>query len=55
MDVRVAVDLAGRRQEELRALGPAQPESVVRAEAADLERLDRELEIVARRGGACEM
>ena len=49
---RVAVDLGGRGQQEPRAFGLGQAERVVRAERADLERLDRQLEVVDRAGRA---
>ena len=52
---RVAVDLAGRGQEELGALGLGQAEAVVRAEAADLEDLDRDALEVDRRRRAGEV
>ena len=55
VDLRVAVDLAGRGQEEAGVLGLGQAERVVRAEAADLQRLDRHLEVVLRRGRAGEV
>ena len=43
---RVAVDLAGGGEEEAGALRLGQAQAVVGAEAADLERLDRHLEVV---------
>ncbi len=46
MDLGIAVDLAGGRQEEAGRLGPGQAEAVVGPEAADLEGLDRHLEVV---------
>ena len=49
---RIAVDLGGRREHERRALGLGQPERLVRAERADLQRRDRQLEIVDRAGRA---
>jgi hypothetical protein len=51
----VAVHLARRREEEPRALGLGQAEAVVGAEAADLERLDGQLEVVLGRRGAGEV
>ena len=55
MHERVAVDLGGRGQEEARALRLGQAERVVRAERADLQGLDRELEVVDRAGRAGEV
>ena len=57
VDQRIAVDLRGRGEQEARPLGLGEPERVVGAERADLERLDRQLEVVdratpARRSGA---
>ncbi len=49
---RIAVDLGGGRDHEGRALGLRQAERLVRAERADLQRLDRQLEVVHRAGGA---
>ena len=49
---RIAVDLGRRRDDEPRALGERQAERVVRAERPDLQRLDRQLEVVDRAGGA---
>ena len=49
---RIAVDLGGRGDDEARALGLGQAERLVRAERADLQRLDRQLEVVDRAGGA---
>ena len=46
----IAVDLGGRGQEESRAFGLGQTERIVGAERADLEGLDRELEVVDRAG-----
>ena len=53
--LRVAVDLAGRGQEEAGALGLGQAEGVVGAEAADLQGLDRHLEVVDGRRRAGEV
>ena len=50
MHERIAVHLGRRREEEARALRLGEAERVVRAERADLERLDRQLEIVDRAG-----
>ena len=55
VDLRIAVDLAGRRQEEPGALGLGQAEGVVGAEAADLEDLDRDPLEVGRRRRAGEV
>src|SRR3989454_5183565 len=52
VNVRVAVDLRRRGEQEPGAGGLGHAERVVRAERADLERLDRQLEVVARGGGA---
>ena len=51
--VRVAVDLARGRRQEARAVGLGQPEHVVRAVGADLERVQRQAQVVdgARRAG----
>ena len=43
---RIAVDLRGRGEQEAGALGLGQAERVVGAERADLQRLDRQLEVV---------
>ena len=50
MDERIAIHFAGAGDEEARPLGQRNPERVVRAERPDLQRLDRELEIVHRAG-----
>ena len=55
VDQRVAVDLGGGGQEEPRALELGQAERVVRAERADLERLDREAQVVDGAGRAGQM
>src|SRR5256884_8714251 len=55
VDERVAVDLGGRGEQEPGARGHGEAERVVRAERANLERLDRQLEVVARGGGAPEV
>ena len=49
MDLRVAVDLGGRRDQEARAVLLGQPERVVRAVGADLERVQRQPQVVDRR------
>ena len=49
---RIAVHLGGRREHERRALLLGQAERLVRAERADLERRNRQLEIVDRAGRA---
>ena len=51
----IAVDLGGRGEQESRALGLGDAERVVRTEGADLQRLDRQLEIVEGRCGAREV
>ena len=50
---RIAVDLGCRGEDERRALGLGQAERLVRAQRADLQRRDRQLEVVdrARRAG----
>ena len=48
---RVAVTFGSGREQELCAFGLGEAEGVVRAERADLERLDRKLEIIDRAGG----
>ena len=45
---RVAVDLRGRGDDEARSLGFGESERLVRAQGADLERLNRQLQIVDR-------
>ena len=50
MDERVAVAFGGGGEQEPRALCLGQAERVVRAERTDLERLDRQLEIIDRAG-----
>ena len=52
MDLRIAVDLGGGRDQEAGTLRLGQPERLVGAERADLERLDGLLEIVDRAGRA---
>src|SRR5262245_63468289 len=54
-DLRVAVHLAGRRQQEAGALRLGEPQAVVRPQAADLERLDGDQEVVDGRGRAGEV
>ena len=49
---RIAVDLGRRREHEPRALGLRQAERLVRAERADLQRRNRQLEVVDRAGRA---
>ena len=49
--LRVAIDLARRGQEEACPVLLGQPERVVRPGGADLERVEREAEVVDRRGG----
>ena len=56
VDLRVAVDLARRRQQEAGAVRLGQPERVMRAVRADLQRVQRQAQVVdrrrrARRGG----
>ena len=46
---RIAVALAGGRDEERRALFLGQPQRIVRAQRTHLERLDRNLQIIDRR------
>ena len=46
MHHRVAVDLAGAGEQEARAFGQGQAQRIVRAQAAYLERLDRQLQVV---------
>ena len=53
--LRVAVDLAGRGEEEPGVLGLGQAEAVVRAQAADLQDLDRDALEVDRRRRAGEV
>ena len=55
MDERIAVDLGGGGEQEARLLGLGQAERVVRAEAADLERLDRHAQVVDGGGRAREV
>ena len=55
MHERVAVDLGGGCQEELGALCLGQTERVVGAERADLEGLDRHLEVVDGRRWRCKV
>ncbi len=52
---RVAVDLGGRGEQDAGAFGLGQAERVVGAQRADLEGLDRQLEIVDRAGGRGEV
>ncbi len=47
---RVSVYLAGRRDQEARTLGLGQPERVVRAVGAHLQRVQRQAQVVDRRG-----
>jgi hypothetical protein len=55
MHLGVAVDLAGRGQEEPGRLGLGQAQAVVGAQAADLEDLDGDAREVGRRGRAGEV
>src|SRR5207344_3580234 len=55
VDLRVAVDLGCRGKHEPRPLRLREPERVEGAEGADLQRMDRILEVVARRCGRCQM
>ena len=55
MHERIAVHLGGRGGQEQRALGLREAERPMGAEGADLQRLDRQLEVVPRRGGAGEV
>ncbi len=55
MDQRIAVDLGGRGEQESRLLVLGQPERVVGPERADLQGLDRQLEVINRAGGRGEM
>ena len=55
MDERIAVTLGGRGEEERRLLRLGQAERVVGAERADLQRRNRQLEIIDRAGGRREM
>ena len=52
---RVAVDLAGRREQEARAVRSREVERVARADRADLEGLDRMREVLGRARGAGEV
>ena len=51
MHERVAVNFRGRGNQEARALFHGQAERFVCAKRADLERLDREIQIIHRAGG----
>ena len=55
MHERIAVAFRGRGEEERRLLGLGQTERVVRAERADFQRRDRQLEIIDRAGRRSEM
>ena len=55
MHQRIAVALRGRGEEERRLLRLGQPERVVRAERADFQRRDRQLEVIDRAGRRREM
>ena len=55
MDERVAVNFRGGGEQEARAFVLGQAERLVRAERADLERLDRQFQIIDRAGGRGEM
>ncbi len=53
--LRVPVDFRSRRKQVRRTLGLCETQRVVGAERADLEGLNRHLEVVARRRRACEV
>ena len=53
--LRVAVDLARRRDQEARAVLLGEAERVVRAVGADLQRVQRQAQVVDRRGGRREV
>ena len=55
VDLRVAVDLGGRGGQEAGAVELGQAERVVRAVGADLERVQRQPQVVDRRGGRGEV
>ena len=55
MLLRIAVDLARRRDQKARALGLGQPERVMGAVGADLQRVQRQAQVVDRRGGRGEV
>ena len=55
VDLRVAVDLGGRGGQEARAVQLGQAERVVGAVGADLERVQRQPQVVDRRGGRGEV
>ena len=55
VNLRVPVDLGGRGEQEASPFSLCQSECVVGPQAADLERLDRELEVVDRAGGRGEV
>ena len=55
MHERVAVDLGGRGDEEALALRLGEAEGLVRAERADLQRLDRQLQVIDRARGRGEV
>src|SRR5919204_6129123 len=54
-DLRIAVDLGGRREDERRARRARQTQAVVRPDGPGLQRLDPPLEVVDRRGGRGEV
>src|SRR5207253_5554881 len=55
VDLGIAVDLGGGGQQEAGALGLGQAQAVVRAQAAHLQGLDGDAEVVDGRGGAGEV
>ena len=55
MDLRIAVDLGGRGEQEPGPLRLREPERVERPQGADLQGMDRVLEVVARRCRRGEM
>jgi hypothetical protein len=55
VDLRVAVDLRGRGEEEARAMLLGQAERVMGAVGADLERVQRQAQVVDRRGRGGEV
>ena len=55
MHQRIAIDLGGRGEQKPRLFRHRQTQRLVRAERADLERLDRELEVIDRARGAREV
>src|SRR5215813_11938594 len=55
MHERVAVNFRSRGEEELRALGLRKTQRIVRAQRPDLQRLNRQLQVINRAGRAGEM